>query len=151
MISRRAGGERALNPAQIERQHRQLGLTVFESAGHHRIGVGHLRHLLGIDEARRLDPAQTGLQRTIDELELVGGGQHRLFVLQPVAGADLHKLDARRHRFQIHPFPAKFYMPNAAHVVYNLLRRPYNRRSWGIIGRSRNDGASRPSRGSYGD
>jgi hypothetical protein len=36
----------------------------------------------------------SGLQ-AVDQLDLDGSGHHLLFVLKAVAGADIHKLDAR--------------------------------------------------------
>src|SRR3546814_20250635 len=66
--------------------------TLFRSLGQHRDqfrGIGELRHFLGIDEARHLDPARAIIDRTADQRELVGGRVDRRFILQPVARADL--------------------------------------------------------------
>src|SRR5690606_18231704 len=60
-------------------------------------GVGQLRHPLRADEAGRLDAPQPGGGEAVDQGDLVGGGDRRLLVLQPVARADLDDADRRLH------------------------------------------------------
>ena len=67
------------------------------------LGVGELRHLLRVDEARHLDAPHPIGQRAADEFSLVGGRDHRRLVLQPVARPDLDHLDLAKPRHRL-PF-----------------------------------------------
>ena len=56
--------------------------------GGHGIGIGHLRHELGIHEARGLDSPHPGVERMADEIEFLRGAEQHRFILQPVARTD---------------------------------------------------------------
>ena len=66
---------------------------VHDRLGAVRRAFTHLRDPLGADEAADLDGAHAGAREPVDELDLRRGRDDRLFVLQPVARADLYDLD----------------------------------------------------------
>ena len=59
----------------------------------HLAGVGELRHAIRAHERRHLDHRQAGRRQPLDEGDLVGGGDPRRFVLQPVARPDFDDRD----------------------------------------------------------
>src|SRR5690348_11139692 len=61
-------------------------------------GVGELRHGARADERGRLDHREACPAQQVDEVNLVGGGDDALLVLQAVARAYLDNLDTRRQR-----------------------------------------------------
>src|SRR5690606_25502453 len=73
----------------VGHQHRVMDARATGDPGEHLGGVGQLRHPPGADEAGRLDALQAGGREPVDQFDLVGAGDHRLLVLQPVARADL--------------------------------------------------------------
>ena len=93
-ISSTPGGHGPLHAAPVEHQADVGDAVGRRERGEHRLGVGHLRHAGGVDEAGHLDPAGPGGDRPVDELDLVLGREHGLLVLQPVARRhldDLHR------------------------------------------------------------
>jgi len=61
------------------------------------LGIGHLRHSPGIDEAGDLDAAQAGSRDTIDEVHLDRCRQGLRLRLQAVTRPHLDDLDSRFH------------------------------------------------------
>ena len=72
---------------------KRLGGLQGRERGQHLFGIGHLRHALGIHEARHLDARQPGRRQATDEFDLRGGGQHLRFALQAVTRPDFDDLD----------------------------------------------------------
>ncbi len=92
-----AGGLRALEALAIEHQSDEARVAgQRRQRGQHRLGIGHLRHALGIHEARHFHAAQPGGHQAADELDLGGGRQHLRFALQAVARPDFNDLDGGR-------------------------------------------------------
>jgi len=65
--------------------------------GEHGRRIRHFRHRLRTDEAARFHAPHAGVFQTGDEFELLLCRQVRGVVLQPVAGADFHNVDAAAH------------------------------------------------------
>src|SRR5690349_17458356 len=61
----------------------------------HRLGVRHLRHPLGVHEARDFDASQPGAIQAADELDLRVGAENLGFALQAITWPHFHDLDAR--------------------------------------------------------
>ena len=91
-----AARQRALGAAAVEHQ-RDIGHVVAaRQPGDHRLGIGHLRHARGIDEARHLQPPRARTDRAVDQFELGRGRNDAVLILQPVAGGDLDDFDCRQ-------------------------------------------------------
>jgi hypothetical protein len=56
---------------------------------HDFLGPGHLRHELGVDEARRLDSLQAGSSEPVAKVGPHGRLEHTVLVLQPVSRTDV--------------------------------------------------------------
>ena len=83
------GGDGALETACVEDQG-----AVGHSGGRrqpsdHSFGIGHLRHLGGMDETRHLDVVRPERHRPLDQLLLVRGRQQDRLVLQAISGGHL--------------------------------------------------------------
>jgi hypothetical protein len=79
----------AVVPALVQRQAGVGDAVAAVEPGHNLLGAGHLRHALGIDEARGLDPLQARVCEPADELCARLGRDDLLLVLEPVARTDL--------------------------------------------------------------
>ena len=85
-----------LEPFHVGHQRRVAHAFLARDAGEHGRVVGHLRHPFRADEAGDLDLAQPGRLQPMHELDLDGGLDRLLLVLQPVARADVDEGDLGR-------------------------------------------------------
>ncbi len=91
------GSKRQFRSLEVGGQNAVVDARLASDPRHHLGGIGQLRHPFGRDEAGRLDLAKSGARQDIDQCDLVFGGNDRLFILQPVSGADLIDANARPH------------------------------------------------------
>ncbi|CCV15979.1 hypothetical protein MESS4_830199 [Mesorhizobium sp. STM 4661] len=85
----RAGRDRGAGTLLVGHQGGQHETRTPRRAPHDRIMVGHLRHPSRRDESRRLDAGKAAIGQHADQAQLPAGRDQPLFVLQPVARADL--------------------------------------------------------------
>ena len=77
--------KRAIEPGAVEDQ-RRIGhaLDRFQRR-EHLVGIGHLRHALGVDERAHLDALEAGGDQRFDKRDLLLKRKDALLVLQSVA------------------------------------------------------------------
>src|SRR5829696_798057 len=92
----RPGLDRPLVASLIQRQARIGGVRVAVYPGHHLFGAGHLRHELGVDEARRLYPRNARGGQPVAQLGPGLRGERLVLVLQAVARAHVYNLYPHR-------------------------------------------------------
>ena len=98
-----AAGERAVEPLLVQDEAGVDGVPVplrprRREPPEELVGVGHLRHLLRVDEGADLDDVEAGRAERVDPAELRLRRDDRLLDLEPVAGPDLVEDDAARPR-----------------------------------------------------
>ena len=91
----RAGGDRAVEPLRVEHERGERRAAVAVERREHLLRAGHLRHELGVHEARRLDAAQPGGGEPAAQLGARRRREHRRVVLQAVARAHVAERDHR--------------------------------------------------------
>jgi hypothetical protein len=88
----------AVEAALVQHQTDIRGAIIARDARHDRLGVGHLRHALRIDEAGHFHAFYAGRHQPADEPDLRLGGEFHLLILKPVPGADIDE----SHEFRSH-------------------------------------------------
>ena len=105
LVHRRA--QRPIISLAVQNEADAAATRLIGKSGHDLFGAGHLGHVFGMDEADGLDPFRACRFEATDEVGADQRLQHRLFVLQAVAGADLDDLDEATHQRALRsPAPA---------------------------------------------
>ena len=84
-----SGGQRAIVPLLVEDQAGVDGAWLAVQGGHHLFGARHLRHELGVDEARRLHALQSRGGEPVAQLGANGRIQGLGLVLETITRSDV--------------------------------------------------------------